>query len=131
MMMDVQNDLQARCMTAWGTRCVDNLEVDGPLTRRGARTPELQPTEPTPCEIEATEPTPCEIVGAHAGFLELDSDPGTLWLVATSTPQERDNMSSGRLTLGLPVQTISKFLIPFLMKLKFRISQKIKVKNLK
>ena len=85
MMMDVRNYLQARCMTAWGTRRVDNLEADGPLTRRGARTPELQPTEPIPCEIE----------GVPAVFLELDSDPGAMWLVATSTPQERDNMGSG------------------------------------
>ena len=68
MMMDVRNDLQARCVTAWGTQCMDNLKVEGPLALRGARTPERQPTEPTPCEIEATEPSPCEIEGAHACF---------------------------------------------------------------
>ena len=89
---------------------MDNLKAEGPLALRGARTPERQPTEPTPCEIEVTEPSPCEIEGAHAGFLELDSDPGAMWLVATSTPQERDIMGSGRLTLGFPVQTNSKFL---------------------
>ena len=30
----------------------NNLEAEAPLTRRGARTPELQSTKPTPCEIE-------------------------------------------------------------------------------
>ena len=52
MMMNVRNDLQARCMTAWGTQRMDNLKAEGPLALRGARTPERQPTEPTPGEIE-------------------------------------------------------------------------------
>ena len=76
---------------------MDNLKAEGPLALRGARTPERQPTEPTPCEIE----------GVHAGFLVLQADPGAMWLIADSIPQERDIMGSVRLMLGLPVQTIS------------------------